>query len=257
MGSKTSGTTTTQESGPPDFQVPYLERLFSEATAAYGNQIQYPGFDQVAGFDPAETAGQESLLGFARGGAQDIFSGAQDAWKFATGDVLSPDSNPWLQQYGDALSSDVERDFTQRILPSLRGDEQAAGQFGGTRGAIAQGIAGGVAGEEMAQRRSELYNQAYNRGLGTFEAGLAFTPQLAQLGLQPGLIEGAVGGQRRELAQSRIDEQTQAFWFNQLEPWLRLSQYASLVGGNFGGQGTSTTDQPTSIFERLTGSTLL
>jgi hypothetical protein len=252
--SKTSNTSTTtqQQSGPPDFQAKALNDLFSRARDWMNNtQLQYPGFEQVAGFNPNETAGQQALLDFAHGGAQNVANQATNAWQFATGDVLSPTSNPYLAQYGDALAQGINRNFTQNINPALEGQAVASGQTGSSREALAQGVAAAQTNKDVANAQTQLYNNAYNTGLNTFNQGLALSPQIMALGMQPGVIESSVGAQQRGLTQAQLDEQTQGYWFNQLSPLMMLQAYQGLVGGNYGGQGTSSTTPPPTLWQQL------
>ena len=58
----------TTRTAPWEGQEPYLEAGFKEAGKLYGQGTPdyYPG-ETVAGFDPSQTAAQQSVLGYAMG----------------------------------------------------------------------------------------------------------------------------------------------------------------------------------------------
>ena len=250
MGGR-STSTTTQSSGPPAVQLPYLQDLFSRAQTQSQTPLKYLDFDPTADFDPAEVSGQESMLNYARGGARDAVGGAQNAWQFALNDALSPDSNPNLRRYGDVLAEDIGQDYSRNVIPAISGEAVAAGQTGSSRHGIAEGLASQDMLRRSAGARTQLYSTAYGQGLDAQSRALALSPQMVSLGAIPAQFEAAVGAQRRDLAQTKLDEQAEKHWFEQLAPWQLLAMYQSIVGGQYGGEGQITAQQPSSLLERI------
>jgi hypothetical protein len=70
--------------------------------------------------------------------------------------------------------------------------------------------------------------------------GLRFQPQLAQLGLLPGMATEAVGVQRQGMAQAQLAEQAQRFIAEQIIPFMAAQEVAGLAFGIPGGTATTT-----------------
>ena len=74
-------------------------------------------------------------------------------------------SNPVIQQMGDAATRDIVRQYQEQILPGISQDAIGAGQFGGSRQGIAEGIAARGAQQNIADAIANLYGGAYGQGL--------------------------------------------------------------------------------------------
>ena len=256
-GSDKTTDTTASESGPSKFQMPFLQKIFDEAARLYrGKPLEY-GPSRVARFNPNEVSAQAGALNYARGGARDVAANAQEGLEFALGDVLSPDSNPNLAKYAEGAARPIFQNLTENVLPSIRGSAIDAGVLGSSRQGIAEGLAVDRTAQDALDTTSRIYSDAYNRGLQTFETGLNLAPEVQMMGLTPYSIEAGVGAQQRAYDQALVDEGVERFQFGQYEPWLRLAQFLSMVGGDFGGEGTSETESTASWFEKLFGTTMI
>lgn len=70
--------------------------------------------------------------------------------------------NPYLKQYGDALTQQSVQNFNQGVMPQIRAGAQAAGQYGSSRQGIAEGVAAGNASTGLGANLAQLYSQGYN-----------------------------------------------------------------------------------------------
>lgn len=199
---------------------------------------------QVAGFDPWQTMAQEQMVGAAGQQGEGLERALGQADFFTSGAVLDPEQNPGLQGTIDAATRGIFRNLGENTLPALRDQEITHGQFGGSRGEIAEGIAARGAAEQAGDVTSQLLNQNYLTGLGQMNQALALTPQmLAQLG-DPARMVGEAGAQRQGLEQRQLDEQAFRHSFEQMSPWMAAQEVAnlgiSLPGGTTTTTGTST-----------------
>lgn len=243
--SKTGGTTRTNTSTSyPDFQQPYVGNLLSEAQRLYntGGPQQYQG-STVAGFNPLETQGQQSVVD-ATAGLKTNAQNAQGYSNFLLGDGLNPESNPYFQSSLNAAIRPIKDNLLQSILPSIRNQSTLAGTYGGSRQGIAEGLAaqGAInkAGDITSQMSSAEYNNAANRG----QQAMSFLPTLNSLLTQPGQVLSGVGETQRGMSQAQLNDLISKWNYDQNLPNTNLSNYANLVSSPFGQQGTSSTVAP-------------
>lgn len=79
--------------------------------------------------------------------------------------MLSPDNNPWMEQYANAARQGMQDDFMREIMPALSGAATTAGQVGSSRAGIAQGIAAGDLSRDMSTLTADIYNTGYGNQL--------------------------------------------------------------------------------------------
>jgi len=262
-----------------------------------GKEMEYPGAKPI-GPDAMTTAGQNAMIG----GAQQV-AGAIDTAQNASGyaqnainqqgqmsnfqnmmmaggmnyglnGAMDVQNNPYLQQ---AMGAAI-RPLTQAwegaggTLSQARTAEQQAGQYGGTRGGIAEGITNRAYLDKVGDVTAQMGNAAYDRGQQTFASSLAQMPawqksatgnaelsseymKNAQAGLTPitnasqapGSMISAVGAQRENYAQSAEDYAANQRMFQINAPWIPLQNYASIV---YGGSAPSTQTQSSSSAPR-------
>lgn len=216
LGDLFGGGTQTVETAPWKAQQPYLKTGFGRAQ----DLLNRPDFD------PAQTQGYNMALGYADS-MSPMIGNAQSALNFAMNpNILSPDSNPYLQQYAEAAARPLMQNLTESILPSLGSSAELAGQYGGSRQGIAEGIAARGTQQAIADQNSRIFSNAYGQGLNTMMQGIGQSGNVANLGLMPSNIYQSVGGQRQQV------------------PWQNLQNYMGTVGGNYGSTQTTPTGNP-------------
>jgi hypothetical protein len=116
----------------------------------------------------------------AAGNADDVTSRAAEALKFLTsGDVLRPDSNPYLQQFIDLSNNSIQSQFTEGVIPSLQSGAAATGNIGSSRQGIAEGIASGKFADAITRNTADLSNRGYQTGLNAYVNGISLSPTIA------------------------------------------------------------------------------
>ena len=253
MGSGARRETTTQNTGPPEFQLGALTELINRALGDSQQDRSFYGGQQIADFDPAELQAQQGLLDYAQGGAADIARQGQEGLAFALGDARDPRSNKDLVATGDLITDRFAKRFTEQINPALASEAGQAGQVGSSRQGLAQGVAAGRTATAAADATTQFFSNAYSRGLDTFDRGLAQAGNVQRLGTQPAALQAAVGSQRRAQSQANLDIDQERFYFNQNQDFAQLERLLSLIGGSYGGEGTSQTRRPTTIWNSIFG----
>ena len=148
-------------------------------------------------------------------------------------------TNPYINQASNAVLQPITEQFTNDVLPALRGSALQSGQFGGSRQAVGENRALNSYVDRAAQAVSPLAYSLYNTGLqGDIQGRLqgnqlgadydrallqqagqsaAIAPNLAgtqhQIGVSGGLLPSqvysAIGDQRRGITQQGLDSQYQ------------------------------------------------
>ena len=195
----------------------------------------------------------------------------------------SVQQNPFIEQANNAMAADAVSNFQQQVMPALRASQIAYQPGGSSRGDIASGIAAGNVGRSItdfantnrmnafnsAQQqqmqaaqlleggRGQRANEALQQGSTAFGLGLGGQQQFAG---QQGQALGAygtvsqtpydlagnindVGMTQRELGQQNLDEDVNRFQFDQNIQDQKLSNYANLIQGTYGGTKTSTAER--------------
>lgn len=246
MGSKAPAATTTQtnkvELGPEQTAIANLATPFAQQYAS--SPLPTLPTNTVAGFTPAEVQGQTGALNAASGVGADLASSASGANQFLNNPaILSPDSNPYLAESGNAITQNLTQNLLEQILPGLRSGASVAGgpySGGSSREGISTGVAAGRTQQAAGSALSSLYSNAYGQGLDAMGKGLALTPQTQMAQLFGPQTEAAVGGQQRAMNQAQLDATNQQQLLTQMLPLLRAQDLYSLISGMPGGSGVST-----------------
>ena len=218
---------TTTETVPWGPQAEQLQNLFSGAQGLY-----QAGVPLVPGASGATQEGERAVMQAARGFPATL-APAQQAQQFALGDVLSPESNPYLQQYMDMITKNIMQGVTEQALPAVRGEAIRTGGYGGSRQGIAEAQAIERGAAQAGTAASGMAGQAYGQGLQTMSQALGRTPQFAALEFLPAQQMLGVGGAQEQRQQQQA-----------MDPWMQAQLYQGLIGGKFGGATTQTMPGP-------------
>jgi hypothetical protein len=162
-------------------------------------------YQQGQGLSPMQQEGMVDLSGYAGGQLQDLTDSAMGGVDFlASGDVLSPDSNPYLQDMAAAYADQVNEQLQRTTLSGIDDQYTGAGGWGNSRQGIERGLARGEASEAIADQTSRMYSDAYNRGLSAMQSGLSMAPSIGQFGAMPGQMMQQIGGYPQQEAQSDL-----------------------------------------------------
>lgn len=177
----------------------------------------------------------------------------------------------------DAITSRVNRNFNESIMPSIRQGAVANGTLGGSRQGIAEGLAASRMNEDLGSSLSSLYGNAFTQAQ---NARNSIAPQMANLalgqqgqdrqyGLDTNRLSLDAGNQANDLIsqgvgllqmgaeqpiknyqglldagsleqkdqQNQINADMDRWQFNQTAPWQNLQNYMGLVTGAGGRYG--------------------
>ena len=264
------GATTRTE--PWGEQKNYLTTGFKEAGRLYGQGVPdyYPGAT-LAGFDPSQTAAQQSVLGYAMGprvgalqeAAQQVTRGQMaGATPFTTpqmNDLLAGNVN-----YGagtpfgamaDTYRQQAENQMQQGLANVRQGMVGSANMpvqpGGGSRGDLAQERILAQGQKSIAQNLANMYSGAYGQAqgmrfpaaqmrLGQMQTGQAAYPSIMGAPLSMYQAIGDVGAQRRAMSQEALNQAQQKYAYQVGAPQNALSQYMANISGDYGGTTTQT-----------------
>ena len=268
------GPTTRTE--PWDAQKPYLVKGFTGAEELL--KAESPEYYQgatLAGFDPAQTASQQAMLGYAMGprtagmqqgaegalgrslGGYTGFDSGQTADLLAGNVDLGPNS-PFAST-ANALQQQVMGNLQGNILPGLRQQTMTYQPGGGSRGNLVQNkaIANAVQ-QGLTKPMADMYSDAYQTaqaqrlpfaqmGIGQQQFGQQAYPSLmaAPMGMYKAM--GDVGAQRRAMSQEAINQDRARYDYESQAPMNALQQYMANISGDYG----STTKQSPSGLQQV------
>lgn len=198
----------------------------------------------VAGFDPLQTAGQNQVLG-TTGQQAGVVGSAADASRFLTsGDALDPSRNPGLQGAIDASVRPIYSNLAEKVLPSIRSGATQAGQFGGSRQAIAESLAARDAATAAGDTAAKLVNNTYSSNLDAMTKALGLSGSTAQNLTIPGVTTSGVGDVRQALAQALLGESAGKWNYEQMLPLLVGKELVGAAGAIPSAGVTSTANVP-------------
>lgn len=153
------------------------------------------------------------------------------------GDVLRPDSNPFLQQAIQAATTPIVQNFQERVMPGIASEAVSAGGFGGSRQGVAEGIASRGMSQAVGDVASSMSNQNYQAGLQAMLGGLN-----TQVGQQGQNLQATLGaGNLTNQAASQIMQSI--LGGGQLQQsgtlgaaGLQQDALGRMIQGNLGGQ---------------------
>lgn len=236
-GSSGGTTTTTQELAPEQKEL--LSLVIPEARKIMQSPPELFPRSAIAGFNPLQQQGQQATVNAAQGSLTDIAGQGANAFQFLTGDVLDPSKNPGIQGSIDAAVRPLTREYTQSVLPGIRGEAITAGGYGGSRQGIAEGLAAQGYQTAVGDTTSNIVSRAYDTGLDAYTRGLALAPTVAQMQLQPGVVLEGVGAQQQSLEQAQLSEEAQRYLSEQVLPFSVAQDVAALAFGIGGGKSVS------------------
>lgn len=176
-------------------------------------------------------------------------------------------NNPYLDQQSQAMIGSLTRNMNENVMPGLRSEALASGQYGGSRQGIAEGLATSRLNQDLAPALTNLYgtanenaqnrmmgtasqlnDQAYNTAFGNANLGLQNNAQQMQQNTQnlQNRLQGVnlannslnmLGG-----LNSMQDNNFAQYMNAQQQPqnidWNNLNNYANVISSGAGMGGT-------------------
>ncbi len=250
--SKPSTQTVVQSQKLPSEIAPAVKKVVDEAEAIYDAEkargyVPYEGAT-IAPFTAEEEAAMQGIAGLV--GTQQPFIDESLGLTRAQTEQFTPEvaqqfMSPYQRAVTDIEKREAQRVFERDIRPRMEADAVAAGGMSGL------GSRAAIQAAEAERQQSRLLSDIEARGLQAAfqDARSAFEQQKAReagaaaaIGragaetFKSGLAEQgalqAVGEQRRDLAQSALDEEYFKFLEEREFPQQRLAEYSGFVYGN-------------------------
>jgi len=265
-------TTVKQDSTPWRPQQGYLTSGFDKAAQWANAAPQSYGGQWFAPVNAQQQASWDKLAGLGQqAGAASALSGAALPMLQKVANRNNAfQMNPYTEQAIAATLRPVQQQFSEQVLPQIRGQAISSGGYGGSRQGVAEGLATRSLNQQMLDTTAQMQNQAWQFGqqqaLAAQNQSLqaaGMLPQIAaqQFGLQQqGVQAGIQAGNLQQAAQQAALDAQKAQWdFNRQLPADILQQYMGLIRGNYGGSSVSAqgVNNPYSTLYGLAGAGML
>lgn len=262
-------TTTVQKSDPPAWAVPYFQQALGKANnIANQPYIGYGGprisdftDDQYAGFDMVR---QQAAAGRPTMDAANRYIGNQLSGRNAFQVQRNPyaGKNPYLDQMIGDAQSDVVDSYSKTTVPSLLGQFNAGGAFGGTAMQEALADSQGALAGQLGRISTGMRSEDYNRQVNLAESDLARRQSawgqnqansLSAIGQIGGLNDAKYDDARALMnigqQQQNLNNQIFDIGYNDFREWRdwdanRLGILTNALGAIQGGQSSSTGPNP-------------
>jgi hypothetical protein len=70
-------------------------------------------------------------------------------------------TNPYLQQQANAMTASLTRNLNENVMPGIRSEALASGQYGGTRQGLAEGLAASRLNQDLAPALTNMFGGAF------------------------------------------------------------------------------------------------
>lgn len=200
----------------------------------------FPG-PTTAGFNPYQTTGFEKSIE-----AADTLGGyGSDLMKQFMGYMgQGPTMNPYISQVVDEYTKAMNKQFGERMLPSLRGQQIAGGSFGSSGSGIAQAQSAEDLNQTMSGQVANLLAQGFNTTQDRYLNAWNAAPGVFGMGTtalqQPGATRQQVGGLYQDLANRMLQGEMDRWNWYRDAPDRRLQTYGNVLGTGAQGTGNQT-----------------
>ena len=226
---------------------PRVEDLYNQ-----GPQSFFPG-QTFADLDPNQLAGLQQQLQFSGGLLPQQLNQVNQSF----GNALNAGNlynDPSVQAGLGTIENRANRNFQENILPNLRQQATGTGNQFSSKAEQSERLAG----RDLQQAISDSQGSFLANQLGSARAlqggAIGQSPNITQLGLLPGSNQFDVGSVFQNQAQQGINDQFNAFNFNQQAPSNQLNQYLAQIQGLAGaGGGASQQTTPGGGTDLLSG----
>ncbi len=220
FGGSTKTTTNNKiDTGPSQFQKPFLDTAFNAAQSEFNSKSGTPWYqgDLYAGMSDPAKADLSAMRDFASGTGlstaktlsgigqnlagygEKAASTLDDYLAMANGDATAENikaagsyaDNPYLDGQIDAVNRDVSRSLAEVTLPGIDRAASGTGNMNSSRAGVAAGVAQRGAEDRMADNAAALRGDAYNRGLSLAQGDRA--AKMGAMGTAVGAYQGLAG----------------------------------------------------------------
>lgn len=232
--------TQTVNKDPWSPQQPYLKKQFSEAENIYNSLTpEYYAGSTVAPLSAPTQTALNLYEGRALAGSP-LVNQAQDVLSNTLGGGFLG-SNPALQSAIDAASSGIVRNFQTAVKPGVDSSFTKAGRYGSNAYKNSMDDAEINLSKSLGNIASNMAYTDHARERGIQNNAIALADPLSQSDYNDISQLGRVGSVYDSQGQAELSADVDRWNFEQNKPANKLGQFASLVGGGYGGTTTNST----------------
>lgn len=249
-GGSSGGTGSTRTTTSlPAWEQPYAKQFLGQVSGQVmpgGQLANMPGGveQQVAPFSNAQQAGLQ-LGQNETGSAQGLADlGANANSLYASGAMLNPSSNPYLQSYYNAAALPMTQQFEFATDPSLMAQAQQAGVLDSSGFQQEQGLAQSALAQGLGNLGANIYEPAYQQGTQEQLGAAQNTGQQISNLYAPSQQLYNVGSTQQQQLQNTMNAQTANAGQAANWPFNLLSQLGGALGQASGGGGVTVAQGP-------------
>jgi hypothetical protein len=257
LGTRGGGDESTSASGfstlPPAIKnplkgsIPRIEDLYNQ-----GPQSYFP--DQTfANLTPDQQAGLQSQLAFSQNQLPQQLGQVNQSF----GNALNAGSifgDPSVQAGLGTIENRANRNFSENVLPQLRQQATGTGNQFSSKAEQSERLAGRDLQQAISDSQGSFLANQLGSARGLQGSAIGNAPNVTQLGLLPGANQFDVGSVYQGQNQLGVNDQVNAFNFNQQAPTNQMNDYLQQLLGIAGaGSGSSFQSQPGASTNQFAG----
>ena len=221
-----------------------LKRLHPAAENIWNNALpMYPGAT-FAPMNPLQIGGQFGSLDYAQNRFQPGVSTYQQNLANMMGSPNRITELPAVRAQMDTNRRGVTESLRNEWLPMARQGATMAGQYGGSKGSLAEGRAIGDAASGLADANAKTLGNAYNNALVSQRSAAGMMPNALQMGFQGPQTAMNIGQQGQDQFNRGIAESMERYYYPQSSSQDMLGWLNGIYQNSIGAGGTSTTQLP-------------
>jgi hypothetical protein len=151
--------------------------------------------------------------------------------RFQDAMAYDPTQDPRTEQYLDAITSPLQEEFTEEVLPTLGSRAVSQGAFGGSRAAIEEDKAVRTFGRAMGDTRAKGLMDIIDSNRQQQATMMSAVPSLQDAATQESQVLRDVGSGYEGRSQLEIDADRERFEFGEQSPRDHLRDVSGMLGG--------------------------
>ncbi len=236
MGSNDSSQT---DSAPWSSQVPYLEEMFKRAQGLADYEPSYYDGPYQGPRSAMHLEGEQAGLDLIRGGQGSGGAASDYLNDTLSGQYLSRDSNPYLQERFDRGASDITRHYQRAVSPGL--SMEAMGRGGSGREANLTTRAQENLGDRLGKWEADMFGSHYDAERGRMGQAAGLAPGVDASRRSDIMAGYGTGDRASAYAQVPYSQAMQQHNFEQNIPYKQLQAMSAGLGAPIQGSQSTTT----------------
>ena len=160
-------------------------------------------------------------------------------------------NNPYVQAMNQNTTSNLNRNFSENLLPGINAGANQVNAMGSGRHGIAQGVGMGQTQQAIGDATTKTNLGAYGQGLQAQQGALQQTGNMLQNMMMPSQAMMGLGGVAEGYQQDALNDAMARFQHQYSEPWQRMGNVQNLMSAfnplartQSAGSGTTSSPNP-------------